>query len=663
MKSYKQVQIGVDYYPEHWDESMWEPDIRLMKETGVRLVRVGEFAWSRLEPAEGDFQFAWLDRAMDLFHRYGLQVVLGTPTATPPRWLTANYPDVLPVFADGQIFHPGVRGHRCYNSESLRHFGSRIIERLAHQYKGHPALVGWQTDNEFGLLNCHCSQCNSAFREWSKARYGTLEAINKEWGTEVWSGEYSDWDQFNVPFGGSRHQNPSYLLDFQRFQWDAVAAFQKTQVDILRAVCPEHFITHNFHSYPQRLDMYVVGADLDVAAFDYYPNTSQAKQETTPYSGALSLDLTRGIKRQNFWIMEQLSGTPGCWMPMWRTPYPGLIRAYAWQTIARGADTVVHFRWRSAVTGAEQFWHGLIDHSNVPGRRFAEFSQLCTELNAVSDKLQGTTVKNEVALLHSFEQLAALEIQPQTANLDYYENIKQHHRALTKLGIGCDVIDLRQPLDGYKVVIAPNLYLLDEQIAASLEAFAAAGGILLITNRSGVKNMNNVCVMLPLPGLLSRCAGVEVAEYDPIGTEIHTIVDSEGNSYACCQWSDLLTPTTAVPVAWYGEDFYAGIPAVTVNTWGKGQVYYFGTHVEERYWSELLANLAEEQGLFRFAGLPDGVQASVRTGENGSFLFLLNLDRIRQQVQLPREYSSLLSGKVLLGELTLEPYGVEVLEM
>lgn len=395
MKRYDHVQMGVDYYPEHWDESMWEPDIKLMKETGVKVVRVAEFAWSRLEPTEGNYQFEWLDRALNLFHQYDLQVVMGTPTATPPRWLTTKFPDVLPVFANGETFHPGVRGHRCYNSTSLREYGSRIILRLAERYSEHPAVIGWQTDNEFGMLDCHCDACNTAFRAWVQAKYGTLDEVNAEWGTVVWSGEYSDWNELTVPLGGSPHQNPSFLLDFQRFQWDSVVAFQTAQINILRMICPEHFITHNFHSYPQRLDMYAVGADLDVAAFDYYPNTSPTKQETTPYSGALSLDVTRGIKRQNFWIMEQLSGSPGCWMPMWRTPYPGLIRAYAWQAIARGADTVVHFRWRSATSGAEQFWHGLIDHSNVPGRRLAEFTQLCHEVNRLSDKLQGTMLKTK----------------------------------------------------------------------------------------------------------------------------------------------------------------------------------------------------------------------------------------------------------------------------
>lgn len=673
---YNDVQMGVDYYPEHWDEEMWEPDVRLMSETGVKVVRVAEFAWSRLEPKEGEYDFGWLDRALDLFHRYGIRVVIGTPTATPPRWLTHRYPDVLPVWADGSIYHAGVRGHRCFNSPSLRKYGVRIVGRLAAHYASHPAVIGWQTDNEFGMLDCHCPSCDTAFREWTKQKYGSLEAVNRAWGTVVWSGEYSEWEELTVPYGGSPHQNPSMLLDFQRFQWDSVAAFQREQIEVLRRDCPQHFITHNFHSYPQRLDQYAVGADLDVASFDYYPNTSPSKQATTPYSGALSLDVTRGIKRRNFWIMEQLSGPPGCWMPMWRTPYPGLIRAYAWQAIARGADTVVHFRWRSATIGAEQYWHGLIDHSNVPGRRFAEFAGLCEEVNGLAGKLKGTQPQSEAAILYSHEQQAALRIQPQAEGFDYYENIKQYHRALTKLGIGCDVISAGEPLDGYKLVIAPSLYVLDGETAARLAAFAAGGGTLILTTRSGVKDVNNQCVMMPLPGLLSACAGVRVEEYDPLGTEEQTIVNAQGEAYAAEQWCDMLAPDTAEPVAWYGGDFYAGVPAVTRNVYGTGEVYYLGTHADERFWSELLERVSDGQGIRRFPGLPEGVQASVRKGEQGTVLFLLNLNRSPQDVDLPdwcvngeaSGCTGLLGpapaaqkdGKV---RLELAPYGVAVLEL
>lgn len=657
------VKMGVDYYPEHWDSELWEQDIQLMKITGIRVVRMGEFAWSRLEPSSGIYEFDWLDQVLDLFHKYDIEVVLGTPTNTPPRWLTDLRPDILPVFADGSVYHPGVRGHRCYSSDSLNIYGSRIVERMAEHFGKHPAVTGWQIDNEFGMIDCHCPRCSRGFREWVERKYGTLEAVNREWGTVVWSGEYSDWCQIGPPHGGSPHQNPSYLLDYARYQWDEVVKFQHTQIEIIRKHARGQFITHNFHSYPQRLDQYQIGKELDFAAFDYYPNTSPDKQATGPYSGALSLDVTRGIKRRNFWIMEQLSGPPGCWFPMWRTPYPGFIRAFAWQAIARGADTVVHFRWRSAVAGAEQFWHGLIDHSNIPGRKFEEFAALCAEVNTLSRKLRGTELRHDAAILFSHEQLESLRIQPQVEGMDYYENIKEYHRALTKLGIGCDVIDWNEPLDRYKLIVAPSLYLMNEEIAGKLERFAAEGGTLILTSRSGVKHMNNQCVMMPLPGLLAKCAGAVVQEYDPIGGDVHEIVDNEGRTFACRQWCDILSPDGADIVMRYGGDFYAGIPAVTVNAFGQGQVYYLGTHPEEAWLMSLFSEVASKLKITMFPGLPEGVQVTVRTGRDRSFLFVLNLCREARKVTLPGAYPSLLYGESRGLELELEPYGVDILEM
>lgn len=659
----KQVQVGVDYYPEQWDSSLWEQDIQLMKLTGVRVVRIAEFAWGRMEPSCGNFEFKWLMDALDLFHKYEIKVVIGTPTNTPPRWLTELCPDILPVMSNGDTFYPGVRGHRCYNSELLKVYGSRIVEKMTEQLGKHPAVIGWQTDNEFGMLDCHCESCSRKFRQWVKNKYKSLEVLNREWGTSVWSGDYSDWSQVGVPLGGSPHQNPSYLLDFVRFQWDSTVEFQQHQIEIIRRSCPEQFITHNFHSYPQRLNLYMLGNDLDVAAFDYYPNTSPRKLSTGPYSGALSLDVTRGIKRQNFWVMEQLSGTPGCWFPMWRTPHPGFIRASSWQAIARGADTVVHFRWRSAVAGAEQFWHGLIDHSNIPGRRFEEFSTLCREVNELSARLEGTTLKHEVAILQSYEQLVAFQIQPQVEGMDYYENMKDYHRALTKLGIGCDVIDWNEALDGYKIIIAPGFFLMNEDIASRLEQFAHDGGTLILTSRSGVKNMNNQCVMMPLPGLLTSSAGIVIEEYDPIGDDVHHIIGKGGVAYSCREWCDIIQPITAEVVAYYEDDFYSGKAAVTLNRLGSGEVYYLGTHAEESYMRDLFIGIAQHHEITVYPDLPEGVQITERSGPSGAYLFLLNLSRETHLVTLPDSYKSVLYDIQRPQVVELEPYGVEIMEL
>lgn len=656
------MRMGVDYYPEHWDRSMWEEDAKLMRETGVSLIRVAEFAWSRLEPTEGNYDFTWLDDAIDTFARHGIQVVIGTPTCTPPNWLVKAYPDVLPQDEKLHPRYPGIRGHRCYNSPSMRHYSALIVERLALHYANNAAVIGWQTDNEFSLNECNCEHCNTRFRKWLQDKYDSIESINAAWGTVVWSGEYSDWSQITTPLGGTNHKNPSYVLDYKRFETDSVVEFQQLQLNILRKHCPNHFVTHNIWSYPMSLDYYKVCENLDFVSLDYYPSTSPEKAESSGYSGALTLDLARGIKRQNFWIMETISGPPGCWMPMWRTPHPGFIRAFAWQSIARGADTLVHFRWRSAPSGAEQFWHGLIDHSNVPGRRFEEYRGLCDEVRKLAPLLEGTEVRGEVAILHSHDQYNAFQIQHQVEGMDYFDNLKTIHRAFTKLGIMTDVLNETDDLRGYKLIVAPSLFLLDPEIASRLETCVKNGATLVLMPRTGVKNLNNVCWIQPLPGPLSNAAGVTVAEYDPIGRDVHKI-RWQNKIYSCSQWCDILTPKSAEPVAWYEDDFFAGEIAATVHEFGEGKVYYLGTVPEEAFYVDFIRDVADNSGVHFIPDLPEGIQISTRVKGSTRYLFLMNLTRKQQTMLLDRAYRSLLDSREIGPALSMAPYAVEIVEL
>jgi beta-galactosidase len=659
------MRVGVCYYPEHWDKSLWAQDARRMQATGVKVVRVAESAWSRLEPEEDRFEFGWLDEAIDILHRHDLQVVIGTPTYAPPNWLAEKYPDILLKDARLHPRYPGVRMHRCVNSPSMQARARAIVEQMARHYAAHPAVIGWQVDNEFEMTLCNCDNCNRQFREWLKRKYGSLERVNREWGTVVWSGEYGDWSQVHSPLGGWRQLNPSYQLDYYRFQNDSIEAFQQLQVETLRRHCPHHLLTHNSWESWLPLDYPAWFEPLDVAAVDYYPNANPEQIAVTPYHGALTLDQTRGFKRRNFWVMEQWSGVAsGCWGPMERTAPPGAIRAFAWQSISRGADAVVFFRWRSASGGSEQLGHGLLDHSNLPGRRFHEFARFCSEVNRLAERLEGTTVQNEAAILSSHEQQRAFQIQPHVdGGLSYLEPARAYHRALVKLGVGVDVIDWAEELDGYRLVIAPPLFLLGEVIAAKLERFVRQGGTLILTYRTGVKNLNNVCWMLPPPGPLARCAGVMVEEVDPIGDAAHQVKQASGKRYACRQWCDILQPTTAEPIAWYAEDYYAGKPAATVNALGKGKVYYLGTNFEEAFLLDLFAGVISDCGIFHVPDLPEGVQASVRRAAGKAYLFLLNLSLDRKMVRVRHAYTSLLNRTTTGDTLTLEPFAVEILEI
>ncbi|CAM2156319.1 Beta-galactosidase BgaA [Pararobbsia alpina] len=658
------MKVGVDYYPEHWDVSLWEQDARRMQEAGITVVRLAEFAWSRLEPTEGQFEFEWLDDAIAVLARHNIDVVIGTPTATPPVWLTHHYPDVLPVDNKGNAIFAGVRLHRCYNSPSLRKYGQRIIEQITKRYASHPAVVGWQTDNELAANDCHCVNCTRSFRGWLQKKYGSVETLNREWGTVVWSGEYSDWDQVNTPLGGSPYLNPSFLLDFRRFSSDAVADFNRFQAALIRANSPGKFVTHNLWGYPVVADYYDMFDSMDFASVDYYPATDFLDDsKSRMYHGALTLDLTRGVKRKNFWVMEQLSGTPGCWYPMSRTPFPGMIRAYAWQSVSRGADTIVQFRWRSARVGAEQFWHGLLDHHGQPGRRFEEFVQFSQEAHKLAPLLEGTTLRHDVAMLFSHEQLNALQIQPQADGFDYLGNFKRFHAALLKMGVGADVINWRDDFGGYKLVVAPMLYLIDEAMAAKLKRYVDNGGTLVLTTRSGVKNMNNVCLPDRLPNLLTELAGVYVDEYDPVGKDVQTLSLDSGETLSSSQWCDILTPVTAEAVATYSSEYFAGEAAITRNANAAGVVYYIGTVLDERATRVLMRRIASDAGIECELDLPDGVEIAVRSSDERRIVFVLNLSKESKEVSLPvGEYVSALSDRRLpAGAIQLAPGAVEIL--
>ncbi len=656
------MKVGVDYYPEHWDPAMWVEDARAIKAAGVSLVRLAEFAWSRLEPADGIFDFGWLDQAISLFHAQGISVIIGTPTAAPPNWLVEKHRDVLPVDNQLHTVHPGVRCHRCYNSPSLRRHAQRIIEQLTRHYADHPAVIGWQTDNEIAANDCHCENCHREFIAWLQRKYGELATLNHQWGTVVWSGEYSSWSQVTTPLGGSPYQNPSLLLDFRRFCSDSAAEFNRFQAELIRRHCPRHAVTHNLWGYPVVTDYYDLFAAMDFAAVDYYPSTDlRDDAKANIYHGALTLDLTRGVKRRNFWVMEQLSGTPGCWHPMSRAPYPGMIRAYAWQSVSRGADAVVNFRWRTARVGAEQFWHGLLDHHGHPGRRLREFTQFAHEAARLADVIEGTQLHNDVAILFSHQQLNALVIQPQSDGFDYFNNVKQLHRVLVRQGIGIDVINWLERIDDYKVVIAPYLFLEDAAVVEKLERFAMAGGTVVLTTRSGVKNGNNVCQPDYLPGLLSRLAGIRVEEYDPVGKDRQRLRLGE-DEVACSQWCDIVVPTTAATLGRYASDYFSDSAAITVNALGKGQVYYVGTVLDDIGYQRFFAPIISGCDIEFTPDLPADVELSIRSDGDKRLLFVLNLSPDKKTVALtPRARYNAFSGEAVAGNLELQPFDVRIL--
>lgn len=619
------MRIGVDYYPEHWDRSLWAQDVDLMQKTGVKVVRLGEFAWSRFEPQEGVFSFEWLDDAVNMFAERGIDVVLCTPTNCPPLWLYEKYPNAVQTGRDGHKIAAGVRGHRCYNSPDFLEHVNRIVDVMTKRYADHPAVIAWQIDNELEANFCCCEYCTAEFRDWLKEKYGTVEEMNRQYGNNVWSGEYSSWNQVKPPLGNYAYAtyHPSMMLDFCRYASDSMIKFVKMQADLIRKNCPGTKITTNTWFCEHMPDFYKEFELLDFVSYDNYPVSRMPEDPEECYSHAFHLDLMRGIKRENFWIMEQLSGAMGCWFPMKPMPQPGMIEGYSLQALAHGADTVVHFRWRSAVSGAEMFWHGLIDHSNVPGRRFEEFVHLCETAKQL-DEIEGTELRSDVAILYSPENEWAFMLQPQTDGMYYLEQMKLFHDAFTGCGVNVDIIGAHEKLGAYKIVVAPQMYIQDERTVKHLYEFAANGGTVILTNRSGVKDEKNKCIMNPLPTVFRELAGCSVEEYDPIGYGTASVKYGDGSTCRIRQWCDILHTESAKPVAVYESNYYAGKAAVTRNTYGQGAAYYVGTVGEKAFYRKLVQQILQEKEMDFYKNLPANVEITTRENQNLKVRFIFN---------------------------------------
>ncbi|HSV84937.1 MAG TPA: beta-galactosidase [Levilinea sp.] len=660
---------GVDYYPEHWSEERWPVDAGLMQAAGFNVVRLAEFAWSRLEPQDGCFDFGWLDRAIEVLAAHGLRIILGTPTASAPPWLLQNHPDIFRVLESGMRQSYGNRRNYCPNNPTYHEYTRRIVAGMAEHYHDNPHVIGWQTDNEYAQGDrCCCENCRGAFGHWLRERYGSLDELNRQWGSVFWSHIYNDWSEIPAPLKTGMSPNPGLALDYFRFSSDSYVHYQKLAVDILREKCPNHFLTHNFMGFGfGQLNYFDLASDLDLVAYDIYPRT-QWNMTADVHSGsnALGHDTMRGLKRKNHWVMEQQAG-PGGWEIVSVAPRPGEIRLWAYQSIAHGADGVIYFRWRTALFGSEEYWHGILDHHAIPGRRYEEVMRMGQELLKVGERIHGSETKARVALLNDYDARWAFQIQANNPQFDYPRHFQQWYDAFHRRSTGMDVIAALDDLSQYGVVVAPALHVVTPAVAENLRRYVESGGTLLLTARSGVKNQANDVIDKPLPGLLSEIAGVEVEEYDSFAEGMSNplrfcLPGFEDVQVKAAIWADVLRPTTAETLAVYTRDYYAGRAAITVNTYGAGRVIYVGVLGEAALFDVIGGWALKQAGVHLLLKTPPGVEVTARYQGDSRLLFVLNHTAETQTITLDAGYRNLLDGAVLRGERELPAREVWVLE-
>jgi beta-galactosidase len=659
-------RLGVAYYPEQWPRDRWEQDAGLMAEAGITVVRVAEFAWALLEPSPGTFELEWLDEVIGVLAAHGLSVVLGTPTAAPPAWLVEAHPEILPLRPDGHVHGFGHRRHYCPNQPAMREASERIVAVLAERY-GHDARVeAWQIDNEL-MGRCVCDACRAGFHDWLRSRYGTVERLNESWGTTFWSQVYEDFAQVPLPelgpvpmpYGFLRESpSPSLALDYRRFVSDSHVRFLRLQADVLRdRVDRAQRITHNLMGFKfSEIDYHVLAAQLDVVSWDNYPALDPSGRWTGP---ALAADAMRGLKGAPFWVLEQQVGAVG-WESL-RTPRRGQMRLHAYQAVAHGAEVVSFFRWRTARYGTEQHWYGILDAHGRPGRRYREVTELARELAELA--LDGVAPVSGAAVLHDYDSRFALQVQPTNLSLAYEESVQRHYEALRRHGIGVDVVSPAVDLSRYRLVAAPNLYVVDEVVVQALRAYVTGGGTLVLAPRAGVKDRCNVVPERPFPTLLAELAGVEVSDVASVlddGEVGFSGVDGiPGGTFA--GWWEQIEPAPGARVlALYEQGDFAETPAITSHAVGEGRVIYLAGAAPVATLRALYAAVAPEAGLAT-AELPDGVECVELERGGETLLVLLNHADEERPVRLAHARRDLLGGGEHEHSIQLPPFGVAVL--
>ena len=652
------MRLGVCYYPEHWPESGWAEDAQRMREMGITFVRIAEFAWSRIEPEPGRFEWAWLDRAVEVLHAQGLKIVMCTPTATPPKWLVDAHPEILPVGADGRVRGFGSRRHYCFSSPTYREQSQRITRIVAERYGQHPAVAAWQTDNEYGCHDTVLSYSAAArlgFRRWLQRRYQTIDALNVAWGNVFWSHEFRHFDEIDLPTGSVTEGNPAQRLDHRWFASDEVVAFNREQVQLLRALSPGRDVVHNFMGFFTEFDHHDVSADLDVATWDSYPLgftqnfflTAQEKVEYVrtghPDIPSFHHDLYRGMcqgaNRGRWWVMEQQPG-PVNWAQWNPAPLDGMVRLWTWQAFAHGAEVVSYFRWRQAPFAQEQMHAGL----NRPDRSLdqggIEATQVARELEALARRvlLDGNAVDAKVALVFDYPSVWMARVQPQGADYHPVELCFRVYSALRQLGLDVDIVSSAAELEVYRLVVLPAQLRSDAALAKRL---ALSQAQLVFGPRSFSKTMSlSIPAGLP-PGELTELAGVRVQRVASLPPGVVDTVTIGAHTVNATRWREDLQCVGATTEASYGD----GHPAVTRH----GRARYVAGWLDAVGWQLVLGAAASEAGLDP-KPLPEGLRIS----RLGSLVVACNFSN----TAVPWAPSP--NADCLMGSRELAPRGVSI---
>lgn len=600
------MYLGVDYYPEQWDPSLLEEDLDNICELGCNAIRIAEFGWHLMEPAEGQYDFSFFDHVIERAKARGLSIVMGTPTATIPAWLAKKHPDILSEFEDGTKRVFGGRHVYCFNSPTLYRYAEGIIRAMAEHYKDEKAIVAWQIDNEFGHEDsdiCWCPQCRDAFQAYLKEKFhGNIASLNDAYGTVFWSQTYNDFGEIPLPARTITTHNPALRLDWERFRSESIVKFAAFQARLLREIIPGVVVIHDFPGggLGKHADYSAVSKHLDVAAYNNYPVWGGQPEPLPPNEIAFGLDYIRGLKQRNFWITEAIMGAQGHDITGF-SPRPNQAKMWAYQAMARGCESLFFFRYRGATKGAEQFCYGVLDPDNVKRRKFYEVQSFFRDIRQYASQLE-TPITSQVAIVYDYDSLAAFRIQRQSVLLDCEAEMKKYHKFFYDRNVPVDVIPADRDLTGYQVVILPQMIIAKPDFQRKLRDFAQRGGTVVLTYRDFVKDPdNNLVLGKQLPIDFTDFSGVCVAETESLQEGQKFPVTGEGN-FAGVQgqggiFRDMLEVHGADVLLRYHDAFYQEFAAVTRKAQKDGWVYDLGCGLEESVLDKILEEISVQQNL------------------------------------------------------------------
>ena len=662
---------GGDYNPEQWLDrpDILEKDLDMLEEAGCNVVSLGIFSWSTLEPEEGVFNFEWLENIINKLYERGISVILATPSASRPKWLADKYPEVLRVDGERKRALYGFRHNHCYTSPVYREKTAIINKKLAERFGNHPAVIMWHISNEFGG-ECHCPLCQEAFRNWLKEKYGTIENLNKKWCTTFWSHTYNSFEQIESPSPIGETQLHALNLDWKRFVTHQTADFIHHEIQSVREGGSELPATANLMYYFDGLNYFELAKEIDVVSWDTYPTWHKQDVIETAYENGMCHDLMRSLKKKPFFQMESCP-TSTNWQSVSKLKKPGVLFAQSMQAIAHGGEGSLYFQVRQSRGASEKFHGAIIDHYGGNDTRvFREVSQVGKTLKEIS-VLTGSEVKSQAAILYDWDSQWAMEDSqgPRNKGLHYREAQLKYYRGFRKLGLNVNLVDMTCDLSGYKIFAAPMCYMFRDGFEEKVRKFVEDGGIFIATYWSGIVDDTDRCYLGGVPYGLMDVLGIRSTEIDGLyDWEENSLVPVEGNllemekTYSCKYLCDLVELRGAKTVMTYGSDFYAGYPALTVNSYGKGQAWYVAADAEKEFQEDLIRKISEQSGIFCGVEgeIPKDLEVTSRETEKECFYIYQNWGKEEVSLPLPNGTVEAVYGEY---EKKLSPYGLAVIRV